>query len=82
MGKKSPAACTKKKSMSLSPQLPSETNGKKVSCVEHVSERRVEHELELQSSAEESPVAVAEREDDPYTYVCMYIQTYVCMGLS
>jgi hypothetical protein len=52
----------------------------KVSCVEHVSERRVEHELELQSSAEES--SVAEREDDPYTYIHTYIHTYVCMGLS
>ena len=41
--------------------------------MEHVSERRVEHELELQSSAEES--SVAEREDDPYTY----IHTYICM---
>ena len=68
-------ACTKKKKHVPESSASLRNKWEKVSCVEHVSERCVEHELELQSSAEES--SVAEREDDPYTYIHTYIHMYV-----
>jgi hypothetical protein len=53
----------KKKAMSLSPLTSAGIKGGKVLCVES----RSEHELELQSSAEDS--SGTECEDDTYTYI-------------